>query len=235
MAAPRVAVRTQVPWYLRAAGLAGVLVLVFGLAAWGYQALRDPAGGRSFGAVEQENDALQARLARVERELEILRAASHTSESALQMEKAAQEQLARQIKAVEQENARLKEDLAFFERLAAGTAGEAHLSISRLQVEPDAVPGQLRYRMLLAYQGGGRDREFQGSLQFVVNAQHDGRAARIIVPAAGEPNRQRYNLSFRHFRRVDGVLQIPAAAKVVSVEVRLIEAGATKASQVVSL
>ncbi|NUP99369.1 MAG: Gfo/Idh/MocA family oxidoreductase [Armatimonadetes bacterium] len=119
----------------------------------------------------------------------------------------------------------LAEDLAFFENLVP--AGDK-LEIHRFKVERDALPGEYRYRLLLL-QGGRRERPFQGSLQLLVSVQEGGRDAMITLPAAGDSPGIAYRLSFKHFFRVEGNFRVPAAAKVRSVQARVLESGSNQA------
>lgn len=57
----------------------------------------------------------------------------------------------------------------------------------------------------------------------------------MILPEQNDPARQRFDLKFKHFQRVDGTFQVPAGARVTSVEARLIQDGAVRASQTVPL
>lgn len=234
VSAPKVAIRTHIAWYWRAIGAILVLSLSLAIAGWIYDAGRQIAG---FDRKEtaQELDALRGRVADLEKEAAGLRGVASSGESALQIERTAQQQLAQQVKALEAEGSRLREELAFFENLAAAEGKEAGFSINRLRVEPDAVPGRYRYRMLAATRGGKKDREFKGSIQLVVSLQQDGRSAMMTLPAADDPNRQRYNASFKHFQRLEGVFQVPTGARVGSVEVRLVQDGAVRATQTVTL
>jgi hypothetical protein len=233
ISAPKVAVRTHIPWYLRLLAAVFVLSTSLALAGWIYDAGRRYAGFDRT-ETEQEMSALKERVAELEKEGARLGALANSGESSLQIERTAQQQLARQVRSLEEENARLKEDLAFFENLAAAEGKEAGFSLNRLRVEPDSVPGQYRFRALAATQGGKKDREFKGSLQILVAMQQEGKSAMIILPAANDPNRQRYNISFRHFQRVDGTFQVPAGARITSVELRLMQDGAMRATQTIT-
>src|SRR5262245_35195611 len=116
IAAPRVAVRTQVPRYLRWLGLAVMLAFSAALAVWMYDAGRRFAGfDRS--EVEQELNASRAELARLREELQRLRAVANAADSKMSIERTAQQKLAQQIRGMEQENARLREELAIFESM----------------------------------------------------------------------------------------------------------------------
>src|SRR5512135_586356 len=140
IAAPKVAVRTHVPWYLRWLGLALLFAFSAALAVWMYDAGRRFAGfDRS--EVEQELETARAELARVRDELERLRAVANAADSKMSIERTAQEKLAQQIKGMEKENARLREELALFESmLSADTASAAPLQVLRFKVEPDVLP-----------------------------------------------------------------------------------------------
>ena len=73
IAAPKVSVRTHVPWYLRWFGLAALLVLSVAFAFWAWDTGRRFAGfDRS--EVEQELAAARGELAKLREELERLRA-----------------------------------------------------------------------------------------------------------------------------------------------------------------
>lgn len=111
--APQVAVRTHVPWRLRAFGIALVLALLLGLAVWVFDFGRQIAGFN-----QGEISALQAANATLEQEVAQLRGQLATSENDLQIERAAQKLLTDKHQALLEENARLKEELAVMERLS---------------------------------------------------------------------------------------------------------------------
>jgi len=228
IAAPKVAVRTQVPWYLRWLGLAVLLAFSAVLAVWMYDAGRRFAGfDRS--EVEQELSAARSELGKLRAELERLRAVSNSADSKVSIERAAQQKLAQQIKGLEQDNARLREELAIFESmLSSDTASAAPLSILRFKVDPDLLPGEFRYRVLLLASGPRRGKEFQGRLEMVVSLTEDGRSAMITVPGPGDKDSAAaapFRLAFKHFQRADGTFRVSPKAKVSSVQLRVYEAG----------
>ena len=228
IAAPKVAVRTQVPWYLRWLGLAVMLAFSAALAAWMYDAGRRFAGfDRS--EVEQEMSAARSELEKRRDELERLRALANAADSKLSIERTAQQKLAQQIKGLEQENARLREELAIFESmLSSDAASAAPLSVLRFKVEPDLLPGEFRYRVLLLAAGPRRGKEFQGRLEMVVALTEEGRGAMITVPAAGDADAANFKLGFKHFQRIDGIFRVAPKAKVTSVQLRVYETGAAE-------
>ena len=237
IAAPKVAVRTHMPWYLRWLGVAVLLAVSAALAAWMYDAGRRFAGfDRS--EVEQELTSARRELASVRDELARLRAATNSSDSKLSIERTAQQKLAQQIRTLEQENARVREELAIFESmLSSETTSAAPLSVLRFKVEPDVIPGEYRYRVLLLAAGPRRGRDFQGRLELAVSLTESGRGAMITVPGAGDPDSTAFRLGFKHFQRVEGIFRVSPKAKVTSVQVRVYEGngGDAKVTQSVTL
>ena len=231
IAAPKVLVRTHVPWYLRWLGLAVMLAFSAALAAWMYDAGRRFAGfDRS--EVEQELSATRSELGKLREELERLRAVANAADSKVSIERTAQQKLAQQIKGMEQDNARLREELAIFESmLSSETASAAPLSILRFKVEPDVLPGEFRYRVLLLASGPRRAREFQGRLELVVGLTEDGRSAMITLPGPKEfeaSGTSGFNLAFKHFQRIDGIFRVSPKARVGSVQLRVYETGSAE-------
>lgn len=232
ISAPKVAVRTHVPWYWRAVSVILLAGASLALAGWIYDAGRQFAGFHQ-GASEQELAAMRERTARLEADLDAARKVANSSESRLRIESTSQERLARQIASLEEENVRLKADLATFESLAGGQPGSG-LAISRLQILP-AGEGNYRFRLLLAQTGEKKDKEFNGMIQLVAIVQRGKDTAMIQIPGGNDPAAGNFQVSFRHFRRVEGSFKVAADARIQRVEARLVQDGVVKASQSVSL
>jgi len=233
ISAPRVAVRTHLPWYWRALSVVVLSGASLALAGWIYDAGQRFAGFQQ-GASEHEIAAMRERIARLESDLESARKVANSSESRLRIESTAQEQLSLQLGVLAEENTRLKEDLATFESLAGGQTGDAGLAISRLQILP-VGGGQYRYRLLLAQTGDKKDKEFKGMIQLIATVQRGKETAMIQFPAAGDPAASQYQVNFRYFRRLEGIFKVAAETQIQRVEVRLIQDGVVKASQSVAL
>ena len=225
IAAPKVAIHTHVPWYLRWLGIAVMLAFSATLAAWMYDAGRRFAGfDRS--EAEQELSTARSELATMRTELEKFRAVANAADSKVSIERTAQKSLAQQSRGLEHENARLREELAIFESmLSSETASAAPLSILRFKAEPDVIPGEYRYRLMLLASGPRRGKDFQGRIELAVSLTEGGRSAMIMVPGQAESDISAFRLSFKHFQRVDGTFRVSPKAKVGSVQVRVYEAG----------
>jgi hypothetical protein len=237
IAAPKMSVRTHVPWYLRWLGLALMLVFSAALAAWMWDAGRRFAGFDR-GELEQDLAAARDEGAKLREELERLRALANAADSKVVIERTAQQKLAQQIRGLEQENARVREELALFESmLSSETAIAAPLSVLRFKVEPDVLPGEFRYRLLLLASGPRRGREFQGRLELAVGLTEDGRSAIITIPGQDGSEGSAFRLAFKHFQRIDGSFRVSPKARVGSVQLRVYESGSAepKVTQSVTL
>lgn len=219
-------VRTHVAWYWRWMGMVLLASISLALALWIYDAgMRFAGFDRS--ESEQEVKLLRESVAKFEIETAQLRAISNASESRLKIEQSAQAQLSTQVKNLEEENRRLKEDLAFFENLGPATN---KLSINRFTVQKEVLPGEFRYRLLVLLGGSGRDRQFQGSLQLVVNLQSQGRNVMMVIPETAQPDNPAFRLNFKYFQRVEGTFRVPEKAKIRSVQVRVTQQGSSQPS-----
>ncbi|MDE2599240.1 MAG: hypothetical protein KGL40_06415 [Rhodocyclaceae bacterium] len=229
ISAPRLTVRTHVPWHWRAASIIVITAASLALAGWIYDAGRSIAGFKNAAM-----DTLKTRVEDQEAELKELRNTVTASSARLQIEQAAQDQLKKHAAELEEENVRLKEELAVFENMAQGRGAEGSLAISRLRVEP-AGEGGYNYTMLVTRQQTKKDGEFRGQLQFLLNIQEAGHGAMISLPVAGDPEAVRYQVAFRNFHRLAGRFRIPDGAQLISVEARLVQDGGVKATQRITL
>jgi hypothetical protein len=241
ISAPRVAVRTHIPWNLRIIGFVVMIIFSLMLAAWAYDAGRRMAG---FNRSESSHvvDELRLANAALEEEVARLRSLLTASESSLQIEQAAQKLLSEQNRSLVDENARIREDQAVFERLVkieskvvAGKAAigkaEDEIMLDRLSVRPGDVLGHYRFSFLIALQGHRRGKETRLNVQIVITPRAGTADAKIMLPRRDDPNIAQYEVLLRNFRRIDGKFEIPAAIAISSVEFRIFETGVLLASK----
>ena len=215
------AVRPDIPWYWRSLTALAGIALASAIAGGIFTAL---AKRDSNAAVEVEQ--LQKRLDAQEEELAQVRPRLAQAERQTQIDRAAAADLAKQVKALSFENAALKEDLAFFQSLMATPgAREDGISVNRFRVQPDVVAGEYRYRMLLV-QAGQRPREFQGSLQFVLDVQQEGHKIVLMLPPEPHDAGREYQLNFKFFQRVEGTFKLTPGSVLKGMQVRVFENGA---------
>jgi len=233
--APRVAVHTQAPWYLRWLGVAVVVAGVTGL-AWQTYDFGRSHGGFDSGEARAEQSKLESRISELQSENAELRDQLAGVERQAQIETATRGNLAGQLKVLTDENALLKEDLAFFQTLmTASSDAPAGVTINRFRIYPDALPGEYRFQLLVV-QSRSRSKEFQGRLQLVVDLVQGGQPQVLLLPRP-EQKPDPYVLVFKFYQRVEGTFTVPRDATVTRVQVRVLENGVEtpRASQTVNL
>lgn len=103
MSARRVSVRSQQPWYWQWVVAATLIVLGYLLAYWQYTG-GDYSGMRTrYEQLAKDNQALQAKVI--------------YSESELRIEKATQNNLAKQLESLQDQNMKLKEDVELYKNM----------------------------------------------------------------------------------------------------------------------
>lgn len=224
VSAPRVAIRSALPWPFR--WLLGAVVLGFSgaLALWSFEFGKDIAGlDRN---AKQELEQLRGEVQVLRSELAKAQSISNTSESLLTAEKAAQEQLLLQIRQLEGDNQTLRSDLGFFERLIPGSGSDA-LSIRGLQVER-VSEGRLKWQALMI-QAKKNAPDFKGTLEVLFAGTLDGKPWSLAQAPAPQP------VLIKSYLRQEGVVEIPPAAVVKTVTARILQDGTVKSAQTLQL
>jgi hypothetical protein len=224
ISAPRMKVRSAMPWPLRWAAAALVLGFCGAISLWAFERGKEIAGVD--GGSREELQQLRADFARVRMDRERLQSLMNTSGSAMTVERAAQERLASQVRALEAENRSLREDLGFFQKLTAGNGGEG-IAIRSLQAQVLAGT-QLKWQVLVI-QPVKNAPEFRGRLEVSLSGSQDGKPWMMSLPEGPQP------LQFRQYRRVEGMVDLPANAVVKNVSARVVEGTVNRAVQNVSL
>ena len=233
VSAPRVTVRSSFPWPLRAllGFLAAALAAAAGIAIYEY--------GRDFAGPDRRelvthNEQLATQLREIAAERDSSTALANAYEGELKVERAAQEQLMQQVRVLEEETTRLKEDLAFYDSLLPAGKSDKGIVIRsfRLQPEDESQAQRMRFRLLIQ-QSGKADRDFVGSVQMEVRFTQKGGSFIYEMPETdATPERSKaFDLSFRHYQRLEGTFTLPTGAVANSVLVRVMAAGETQTQQ----
>ena len=224
ISAPRMSVRSAMPWPLRAAGAAIVLGFCAAIGLWAFELGKDIAGVD--GGAREELHLLREELVLLRSERDRAQSILNTSGSLITVERAAQERLAAQIRQLQAENRALREDLGFFEKLIPAGGSEA-VKIRGLQAE--VVAGtQLKFQVLVI-QPVKNAPEFRGRLELAISGTLDGKPWMMPLPDGPMP------LQFRQYRRVEGLVDLPPEAVVKNVSVKVVEGTVSRAVQNVSL
>lgn len=224
ISAPRMAVRSAMPWPLRWAGAALVLGFCGAISLWAFELGKDIAGVDT--GAKEELLRLREDVARLREERDKVQSLVNTSGTSIVAERAAQERLSSQIRTLEAENRALREDLGFFEKLIPSSGAEG-VAIRGLQAE--VLSGtQLKWQVLVI-QPVKNAPEFRGKLELSVSGTLEGKP--WMMPLPGGP----VALQFRQYRRVEGMIDLPPQAVVKNVSAKVVEGSISRAVQNVSL
>lgn len=227
IAAPRMAVRTRLPWWGRGTLVLTLLALVAGMWWWGFD-FGQIFGGFNRKEVEARLATLEADVERYRTEATKLRSRNATLESELAMSQGAQEALTRQVTEISGESAQVKEELAFLQKLVSDSSKGEGVTIQRMAMEPD---GDDRWRYsLIVVRGGNPKDEFVGRV--VLRATLAGDAPgmdaathTIELPTDTPETASALKLKFKYYQRVEGQFRVPNGARVVSLVARAYESG----------
>ena len=225
ISAPRMIVRSHLPWPLRWALLALMCGFSAALALWAFEFGKDIAGlDRN---ANEELQKLRVEVAQLRGEREGAVSIANTAQSLLKTEKTVQEKLAQQLKVVEAENLSLRGDLGFFERLLPSGANEG-LTIRGLQVERQGE-GRVRYQ-LLVMQAGKKPPEFNGRYEVTLAGTLDGKPWTLSQPDGPRA------LQAKQYVRIEGTIDHAPLVVVKSATVKVMDLrGGVKATLTVPI
>jgi hypothetical protein len=224
ISAPRVSVRSAMPWPLRWAVLAIMLGFCGAIALWAFEFGKNLAGLEPH--AREEVLALREQLAQMRDERDKAQSVANTSGSLLTAERATQERLLAQVHQLEQDNRSLRDDLGFFEKLIPANSQD-DVGIRGLQAE--VLAGQQLRWQILVIQPVKAGPEFKGRLELVLSGTLAGKPWEMPLPQGPVA------LQFRQYRRLEGVLELPAQAVVKQVTARVLDANGSRAVQTLKL
>ena len=224
ISAPRMKVRSAMPWPLQWAAAAMVLGFCGALALYTFELGKNLAGVDQ--ASSEELVRLREEVVGLRRERARVQSILNTSSSTITVERSAQERLAGQVRTLEAENRTLRQDLGFFEKLMP-TSGTEAVAIRGLQAEVLAGT-QLKWQVLVI-QPVKNAPEFRGKLELSFSGTLDGKPWLMQLPGGPQA------LQFRQYRRLEGMVDLPPQAIVTNVSARLVEGTVSRAVQNLSL
>jgi hypothetical protein len=229
----RMAIRSQHAWYWRWA-INILMMAAVGAVVWWLVQNSYRITGFDMEEVKSQIATLTEENRVMKRDLEAARTAASERARQLQIEKAAQGELARSVAQLQDENAALKEDLGFLRNIMSSGATPEGLGLANLKIERDGKPNEFKYRMLLT-QGGQRKQDFKGVVQIVARVAKDGTVSSITFPdpALGEAAG---SFEFRFYQKIEGRFAIPDGATLKSADVRVLAlpGGQVKLSRTIS-
>jgi len=231
VSAPRMAVRSAMPWPLRWLGVAIVFGFCAALGLWAFEFGKDIAG-LDRGSKEELQQA-RAELAALQAELGTIKAArdqaqsvANTVDTLLTTEKVAQETLLAQNKQLQAENRSLRDDLGFFEKLIPASGGGG-IAIRGLQAE--VRNGREIKWQVLVMQTSKNAPEFSGQLTLSFSGVLNGKPWLATLPGGAQ------TFKLKQYGRMEGVFELPAQVVVKSLSAKVLEGLAVKSVQSIKL
>jgi hypothetical protein len=220
ISAPRVAVRSAMPWPVRWALAAIVLGFCAAIALWAFEFGKGIAGLET--GAKEELVRLREELSHLRGERDRAQSVVNTAGSLLTTEKAAQERLVAQLKRLEAENRELRDNLGFFEKLLPTGATEG-IAIRGLQAEVLAS-AQIKWQVLVI-QPAKSVGEFSGRLELTFEGLQNGKPWSMTLPGGAQA------LQVRQYKRLEGVVDLPPETVVKTVTAKVVEGSITRAVQ----
>lgn len=231
ISAPRMAVRSALPWPFRWAALAIVLGFCAAIGLWAFEFGKDIAGLEK--GSKEELMQLRSVVADLRTELEKVRgerdqaqSIANTAGTLVTTEKASYEKLAAQVKQLEVDNRSLRDDLGFFEKLIP-SAGNEGVAIRGLQAELQN-PAALKWQVLVI-QAGRNVAEFNGRLELTFTGFQNGKPWSASLAAGPQ------EIKVRQYGRVEGTFEVPAQVVVKGVVAKVTEGSVVRSTQTIRL
>ena len=229
ISAPRMAVRSAMPWPLRWAVAAIMLGFCAAIALWAFEFGRDIAGLENGGQAEMQQlraqvEALKTDLDKAHGQRDQAQSIANTAGTLVAAEKASSETVNAQVKHLEAENRRLRDDLGFFEKLIPADSTDA-VAIRGLQAE--AVDnGKIRWQVLVI-QSKKNAPELVGKLEIMLTGLSNGK------PWTGSVSTM--PLKIMQYGRLEGSLDIPAQVTVKGLTAKVVDGSTVRAGQSIKL
>jgi hypothetical protein len=231
ISAPRMSVRSALPWPLRWAVAAIVLGFCAAIGLWAFEFGKDIAG-LDYGTKQElvklraEMDAIRAELEKTQEERDKAQSIANTAGTFVTAGKASEDKLIEQVKQLQAENQGLRNDLGFFEKLIPSSGVEG-VAIRGLQAEIQNGKN-LRWQVLVI-QASKNASEFNGGLELTFSGLLNGKPWLATLPGGAQP------LKIKQYGRLEGVFEVPAQVQVKGVVAKVIEGESIRATQSIKL
>ena len=231
ISAPRMAVRSALPWPFRWAMAAIVLGFCAAIGLWAFEFGRDIAG-LDHGAKQEvlrlraEVGSLHAELDKTRSERDKAESIANTAGTLVTAGKASEDKLIEQVRQLQAENQSLRDDLGFFEKLIPASGAEG-VAIRGLQAE--LQNGKDLKWQVLVIQASKNAAIFNGRLELSFSGLQNGKPWTASLPAGQQ------SFSVKQYGRLEGVLEVPAQVVVKAVVAKVLEGTAVRATQSLKL
>lgn len=231
ISAPRMAVRSALPWPFRWAVLAIVMGFCAAIGLWAFEFGKDIAGLERGSKEEMlrlrtELTDLHSELEKAKEDRDKAQSVANTAGTLVTTEKASHEKLVSQVKQLEAENRSLRDDLGFFEKLIPVGIADG-VTIRGLQVTPES--GSALKWQVLVIQANKNVAEFNGRLELSFSGLQNGKPWSASLQDGAMP------IKIRQYGRLEGLFEVPPQVTVKAVSARVLDGATVRATQSIKL
>lgn len=231
VSAPRMSVRSALPWPLRWVVLAVVFGFCAAIGLWAFEFGKEIAGldrgtREALQQTRSELELMRAEMVTLKAERDKAQLVANTVDTLLTSDKVVQQRLAAQNKQLEIENRSLRDDLGFFEKLIP-TAGVGGIAIRGLQAEV-RDGHQIKWQVLVI-QALKNSPEFSGRLELSFTGVLNGKPWTAALPGGAQ------SFKLKQYGRIEGVFELPPQAIIKGVTAKVLDGSVTKAVQSIKL
>jgi hypothetical protein len=231
ISAPRMSVRSAMPWPLRWAVAAMVLGLCAAIGLWAFEFGRDIAGldhgtKQELIQMREQMVTMRTELDKAAQERDKAQSIANTAGTLVTAGKASEDRFIEQVKQLQADNQSLRSDLGFFEKLIPSN-GVDGVAIRGLQAE--LQNGKDLKWQVLVIQTSKNAAEFNGRLDLSFSGLLNGKPWSATLP--GGPQ----TLVIKQYGRLEGVFEVPAQVLVKSVVAKVLEGSAIRTTQSLKL
>jgi hypothetical protein len=231
ISAPRMSVRSAMPWPLRWVVAAIVLGFCAAIALWAFEFGKDIAGldrgsRQDMVKLHAEIASLRTELAKAQQEHDQAQSIANTAGALVTAGQASEGKLLEQIKLLQLENQSLHDDLGFFKNLIPSN-GVGGVAIRGLKA--DILNGKDLKWQVLVMQADKHAAEFNGRLELTVSGFLNAKPWTSNLPGGGQ------SLTIKQYGRLEGIFEIPPQVVVKSVLVKVLEGNTVRATQSLKL
>jgi hypothetical protein len=227
ISAPRMSVRSALPWPFHWILAAVVLGFCAAIGLWAFEFGRDIAGldhgtKEELARLRVELDTLRVELEKSQDERNKAQSIANTAGTLVTAGRASQDKLLEQVKQLQGENQSLRDDLGFFEKLIPSSGAEG-VTIRGLQA--DIQNGKDLKWQVLVIQASKNAAVFNGRLELSFSGLLNGKPWTATLPEGPQV------FSVKQYGRLEGVFDVPAQVVVKTVLARVLEGNTVRATQ----
>ena len=231
ISAPRMSVRSAMPWPVRWAVAAIVLGFCAAIGLWAFEFGKDIAGldhGTKEELVKLRAEMADMRivLEKAQEERDKAQSIANTAGTLVTAGKASEDKLLEQVKQLQADNQSLRSDLGFFEKLIP-SSGVDGVALRGLQA--DLQNGKDLKWQVLVIQASKNAAEFNGRLELSFSGLLNGKPWNATLPAGPQ------SFAVKQYGRLEGVFEVPAQVLVKGVVAKVLEGNAVRATQSLKL